>query len=521
MSPYIKYIRKKYIRLINHLPYQIFLLSPRRPEEEGNDTEDLEEEGEENGKEEGKKRREAKKEQQEKARIEKMVKELDQFRKLLQNRNWCESKYTKLIFRRSIEHLPKFKMEYLSEEAEVGFSKIRKGIKLMEQFLSQNEMEQLATDLCKLAAKTGKITVGEHYNPKTSGQEDILAQLKRLFGEKSAQNKSLGTLLAELPFLVFLLVAGADGNIDKKERTQFVAIIRDWEWCYSDCAQTAFANAAYSFDDFFKMYLRGKLKKEIRQVERTLKLAENIFAKKEVDLLKVDLSRLSTEIAKASGGFGGFGSISKEEKAVIAKLESYFGDLSHVDIPVRSKKDITEKFILDTEQTPGGHKNAENAQQSTAQPDPASSRASQNAARSNVGNGTGNQAGKAASAAIDSRERERVQISEIDAVVHAGDTNLEAEVLNLSKKSVCCQIEFPDEYVDVIGDVRLSLLIFDEPENIEIRYVRCKTLRGDILDWDKNSLPTAVKIAWMFVLLPEEDQKHLDRIVDRSLAAEH
>lgn len=74
-----------------------------------------------------------------------------------------------------------------------------------------------------------------------------------------------------LPFQLFILVAQADDSIDSRKRMEFLRIIRDPEWCSSDCAHAFFTSASYFFSEFLLQYHRGKIKKDIRQVKRTIR----------------------------------------------------------------------------------------------------------------------------------------------------------------------------------------------------------------------------------------------------------
>ncbi len=302
ISPYLKCIKKGYLKAMWYLPYQIFLLFPLNQEKEN--------QGEVSD-----------------------PRELDQFYQLLGNVSWCKSVYAKLVIKQAKSCFKGFRNEYITEKPPANFSNIQKTIKLLEQFLPPREMKELLSDLFNLAETTEELLTEKGFLDPAHKNDPVLPKLNDFFVKIPSPSKSLGDLFVELPFMLFVLVADADGQIDKDERFQFMRIIRDPEWCFSDCTQLIFTGTSYFYSEFYMQYNRGKFKKDIQQVERTIRFMEQVFSKPEADLIKVDLSRMSNEIAKASGGFGRIGAMCKEEKKVITKLVTIFGDLSNVQIP--------------------------------------------------------------------------------------------------------------------------------------------------------------------------------------------
>ncbi|MCP4752356.1 MAG: hypothetical protein GY866_15795 [Proteobacteria bacterium] len=477
MSPYLKFIRKKYIKLIRYLPFDIFLLFPR---------EERKEEAQEGGNHEGGEDREngaaieADDVVEDDEDVETQI--LDRFVNLLNNTHWCQSKYAKQIFQEASKDASKFRSDFIERTAKGRFMQIEKTIRLLEQFLSQTEIEQLLSDFQRFANDIADIYAGTDGDQEVVEKiREVLEQLKQFFSTVPSTPKSLSILLTELPFQVFILVADADDEVDKFERGQYMKILRDRDWCQSDCAQLLFVATAYSYSEFFTQFNRGKFKKSLKQVKRTLRLVERMFSKQEVKLLKLDLSRLAKEIAKASGGFGGFRSICKEEQEVLDELESYFGDLSDAK-KTRRKKDGDEMF-------------ADTADVSVS-----------------TGEDSGTQPEN-----VKLRDQPRLDKPKIGAVLHAGGKEQEVSVVNLSQNSVWCKVDFQDEYTDLMRDVRLSLRISQGSETVEMEQIRCKALRSEFLSWNTDCVPTSLKIAWMLVDVPKEDQKKLNLCLEKMI----
>lgn len=133
--------------------------------------------------------------------------------------------------------------------------------------------------------------------------------------------------IAKAPALVFLIVAAADGNIDKKEIKQFQKIIQSAEYAPLFAAMQqanmtiaellhATQNSSLSIEEDFLL---------IREI------IDSQMPEEVANSYKVLLLKLGTSIAEASGGFlGFFGSkIDKEEKLAIASIASILGLLDN------------------------------------------------------------------------------------------------------------------------------------------------------------------------------------------------
>jgi len=130
--------------------------------------------------------------------------------------------------------------------------------------------------------------------------------------------------LESLPNVCFILVAGIDGEIDKKETIAFGKAIQQYLEHPNPLVREVFTaatdRAEQDFKEIMEMGSSGAIMLPLRLVasrktalEKSPEHAEEFF--------KV-LIEMSNSIASASGGFLGFGSkISKEEKAALTVIE--------------------------------------------------------------------------------------------------------------------------------------------------------------------------------------------------------
>jgi hypothetical protein len=261
-------------------------------------------------------------------------------RQPLANTNWCKSDTMKTIISQAKQVFPFFEKDLSAKVFRSHFKNYRKTVHLLEQFLTRSEVEDFIhdnetladslVDYCKFSRESDEESIKSY--------DETLHELVAFYREFPSPKTSFVDLLAELPFQLFILVAHADENLDNEERIEFQRIIRDPEWCLSECSRAFFNSASYFFSEMLLKFHRDKYKKDINQVDRTVYFVNKLFGEHEAGLIKVDLSRLANEIAKASGGIGGFMSISKAEKKMISRLVEIFGDLSEVQTSRRTNK---------------------------------------------------------------------------------------------------------------------------------------------------------------------------------------
>ena len=157
-----------------------------------------------------------------------------------------------------------------------------------------------------------------------SSEKAVKAISKNEFIEK--QNVEMKRLLKMLPFQIFLLVADADQEIDPKEVVQFKEFISQRKKHVSNqYTLRMFHNTVVNYTALTNRYYQGKIKKDISIVEKCMWYIQMCVSQSTIIKICHDLRELTIAIAEASGGFMGMTSpISKEEEAVIQKLDSIF-----------------------------------------------------------------------------------------------------------------------------------------------------------------------------------------------------
>ncbi len=126
--------------------------------------------------------------------------------------------------------------------------------------------------------------------------------------------------LLRAPLLVFAVVAGADGTIDKKEirkfQEQLLAAATGHQGLMRELITALLAD--------MEAQTRAVLGGEVEPVEALKRVAAALDGRlpaDEAQAVKIELLRMGKGIAEASGGFFGFGSkISKAEKQALAAL---------------------------------------------------------------------------------------------------------------------------------------------------------------------------------------------------------
>jgi tellurite resistance protein len=132
-------------------------------------------------------------------------------------------------------------------------------------------------------------------------------------------------VLKRSPFLVFFIVAAADGKVDKKELLAFIEILSDSEKYPNALLNRILANLINEVTSI----ISGMADKDLNYIEELCNLRRVIdgnLSPEDAIAFKMSLLIISKEIAEASGGFFGIGNkISKEEKAAIASIALCLG----------------------------------------------------------------------------------------------------------------------------------------------------------------------------------------------------
>jgi hypothetical protein len=146
----------------------------------------------------------------------------------------------------------------------------------------------------------------------------MIPELKKLSNEELE-------MLIKAPLLVSILIAGADGQIDKSEIRGAIDTSKK-KAKSSTSLKVFYENVSEDFEDKLKVLIQGypsNSADRCAQIEAELTALNTIFAKVEGKLaveIYNSLKSLALNTAKSSGGFLGFGSSIGPEEAKYVEL---------------------------------------------------------------------------------------------------------------------------------------------------------------------------------------------------------
>ena len=131
--------------------------------------------------------------------------------------------------------------------------------------------------------------------------------------------------LKQAPFLIFFLVAAADGSIDKKEVKEFMEVLSNPEFLNNPLLNRIITNVINDIPSIISDMATKQLD-YISELAQLKSITDNSLPDDEANQFKVSLFLVGKKIAEASGGFFGFGSkISKEEKGALTAIALCLG----------------------------------------------------------------------------------------------------------------------------------------------------------------------------------------------------
>ncbi|MES2818264.1 MAG: hypothetical protein V4812_04675 [Pseudomonadota bacterium] len=131
--------------------------------------------------------------------------------------------------------------------------------------------------------------------------------------------------LKRAPFLVFFMVAAADGKIDKKELLAFIKLLTEAE-TYSNPLLTRIVTNIIDDIPAMATGLGQQCLDYQAELNRIRTIVENRMPAEQAEAFKQALFRVGRDIAQASGGFLGFGSrISRDEKRALSYIAACLG----------------------------------------------------------------------------------------------------------------------------------------------------------------------------------------------------
>lgn len=147
---------------------------------------------------------------------------------------------------------------------------------------------------------------------------------KEASDDESDTASSSSIELQKCPAIVFMMVAAADGSIDEKEVNTLKKIIQDIPHHESKLFQASLAMLVSDFEGIIKSCSVPVLQNLSTLIDIITEVRESI--PEEADAFCRALYDLGEKVAKASGGFFGFGKkIGKEEEATLSLLSGILG----------------------------------------------------------------------------------------------------------------------------------------------------------------------------------------------------
>ncbi len=112
--------------------------------------------------------------------------------------------------------------------------------------------------------------------------------------------------LVELPMLLFLRVADADGKMTAREMDRFDALVEKPNWCRSALLRQALANTQAEKSGLWKQYAAGEFRVSIDRAAAELDTVFGLAPAAERDNLERDFDYFCNEILKAARAAAGF-----------------------------------------------------------------------------------------------------------------------------------------------------------------------------------------------------------------------
>lgn len=126
--------------------------------------------------------------------------------------------------------------------------------------------------------------------------------------------------------LVFLIVAASDGKVSQKEVKTFAQVLREPEHFGRSPLMTRVATNVITDIGNLVVSIAREQPDCKAELERVRRLIDEKLPAEEGDKFKLGLLMMAYAVAKASGGFFGFGSkVSKEEKMALASIAGCLG----------------------------------------------------------------------------------------------------------------------------------------------------------------------------------------------------
>lgn len=158
-----------------------------------------------------------------------------------------------------------------------------------------------------------------HATGDKAGAERLVKALDELNLSAMDQPQFADDMLARAPVLVFMMVAAADGNVDKKEQAMLAKLCNDVDQFPSPLFQSAVTTMVKHAERYFSEFRAEGFNCQMNLAD-AIEVLEDEHPE-EAQAFKESLMAWGKAIAEASGGFLGFGrKIGEEEAATLAVI---------------------------------------------------------------------------------------------------------------------------------------------------------------------------------------------------------
>ena len=102
------------------------------------------------------------------------------------------------------------------------------------------------------------------------------------------------------------------------------------------------------------------------------------------------------------------------------------------------------------------------------------------------------------------RTQARFNIPNIRVTVHFESGDIKANVINLTKSSLLCELDYQEDFADLLHSCYLTVKFPVEYSCAVVPDVWCRVLKINVTSWDKEHVAQGVQIVWQFLEIPEE-----------------
>lgn len=119
------------------------------------------------------------------------------------------------------------------------------------------------------------------------------------------------------------------------------------------------------------------------------------------------------------------------------------------------------------------------------------------------------------------RSESRYSIPGTTARIFVNNIEIQANVLNLSKSGLLCDLVYQKDYIGFLRPGHLSVLLPSDFTINQVDNIPGKMLRLDVLNWHEDMTPSHVRTVWSFMKMNEDVQERLEQVLDTAESKKH